>query len=288
MLQVAFLHNDFYAEYVVIDGKDTKCRERRRVGDGGRLGRRDVGNVIGRRGVAGNRRGLELERKDGGVDARQVEGPAGRVLARRQRERHEVDAGVRERLVGLVGHDLVEDGADARVGAVVAVEHELGGLQGRKSLLLCAGEAAGETAVLGGVGNDPREELAGVVERKTDLLRLGRRRDRDVLVAGELELLNEVLVGLRGELLALVLIEIDVIAPQRGLEGRRADTGKVGLVLKLKRDAELVVLHISRGLNPREPILSHGSRLYLRASSNSAEILGPTVVKSLNVLHSLA
>ena len=66
------------------------------------------------------------------------------------------------------------------------VQHELGGLQGRKSLLRRAGEATRETAVLGGVGDDPRKELTGMVERESYLLGLGRRRDRDVLITSKL------------------------------------------------------------------------------------------------------
>ena len=272
---------------VVIYGKATKCRKRRRVSDRGGLGSSDVGNVGRHGGVAGLRRGLERQGEHRRIDARHVERARGRVLARRQRERHEVDAGIGVRLVGLVRHDLVVDRAHTNVSAIVAVEHELGVEEGRERLGRRARVAAGELAVGGRVGNDPREHLRGVVERKADLLRLARGANRDVLVARELDLLDEVLVRLRRELLALVLVEVDVIGPESRVEGGRRDAGDVRVIVKLKGDAELVVLHIL-GLKPQGPILSHGIRLYLRASRNSAKILCPTVVKSLNVLHSLA
>ena len=100
----------------------------------------------------------------------------------------------------------------------------------------------------GRVGDDPREHLRGVVERKADLLRLARGANRDVLVARELDLLDEVLVRLSRELLALVLVEVDVISPESRVEGGRRDAGDVRVIVKLKGDAELVVLHWK---NPR-------------------------------------
>jgi hypothetical protein len=79
-------------------------------------------------------------------------------------------------------------------------------VQGRSTL-------EGIAVVNVGIGlNDPDELLAGVVEVELDLVR--RRSNR--LVTGVLELLNEVLVGVLGELSALVSIQEDEVNIDRG------------------------------------------------------------------------
>ena len=67
--------------------------------------------------------------------------------------------------------------------------------------------APGEVIAL----NNPSEELDGVVEAHPDLV--GNRRDG--LLARELELFNEVLVGVLSHLPALIRVEVDVIDEQR-------------------------------------------------------------------------
>lgn len=69
------------------------------------------------------------------------------------------------------------------------------------------GRASGEVIAL----NNPREELDGVVEAHPDLV--GNRRDG--LLTRELELLNEVLVGVLSHLPALIRVEVDVVDEQR-------------------------------------------------------------------------
>ena len=84
---------------------------------------------------------------------------------------------------------------------------------GTKSLEQSGGVDQGRAVVNVGIGlNDPDELLARVVEVQLDLV--GGRTDR--LVTSELDLLNEVLVGVLGHLAALIGIEEDVINIQRG------------------------------------------------------------------------
>jgi len=68
-----------------------------------------------------------------------------------------------------------------------------------------------------GIGlNNPDELLARVVEVQFDLV--GRRSDR--LIARELELLNEVLVGVLSHLAALIRVQEDVVNVQGGSNKR--------------------------------------------------------------------
>jgi hypothetical protein len=60
--------------------------------------------------------------------------------------------------------------------------------------------------------NNPHQLLAGVVEVELDLV--GRRTDR--LVTSELELLNQVLMGVLGHLAALISVEENVVNIERG------------------------------------------------------------------------
>jgi len=109
---------------------------------------------------------------------------------------------------GLRGATEGVDGVGESVDGVRVVE----GL-GTQSTVKCLAAVKGGTVVDVGVGLDnPDELLAGVVEVELDLVR--RRADR--LVTRELELLNEVLVGVLGHLTTLIRIEEDVVHVEGG------------------------------------------------------------------------
>ena len=128
---------------------------------------------------------------------------------------------------GLVGSTESVDRVGESIDGVRVVE----GL-GAQGAVEHAAAVQGGAVVDVGVGLDnPDELLAGVVEVQLDLI--GRRADR--LVAGELQLLNEVLVGVLGHLAALIRVEENVVHVQRGgnqglLVGRghRLHTGRAG------------------------------------------------------------
>ena len=104
---------------------------------------------------------------------------------------------------GLVGSTEGVDGVGESIDGILVVE----GL-GTQSAVKHAGPVKRGAVVDVGVGlYNPDELLAGVVEVQLDLV--GRRADR--LVAGELQLLNEVLVGVLGHLAALIRIEENVV-----------------------------------------------------------------------------
>ena len=112
--------------------------------------------------------------------------------------------GTRNSAIRAEGHHSVGEG----INGISVVE----GL-GTKSLEQSGGVDQGRAVVNVGIGlNDPDELLARVVEVQLDLV--GGRTDR--LVTSELDLLNEVLVGVLGHLAALIGIEEDVINIQRG------------------------------------------------------------------------
>ena len=117
----------------------------------------------------------------------------------------------RDEGVGARGLSLTtEDGDRGResIDGIGVVE----GL-GSKNLVQGRSTLQGIAVVNVGIGlNNPDELLAGVVEVELDLV--GRRSNR--LVAGVLELLNEVLVGVLGELSALVSIQEDEVNVDRG------------------------------------------------------------------------
>jgi len=93
----------------------------------------------------------------------------------------------------------LEDGAVPRIGVV-------------ERLLAVVRIHSGSVATNEVVAlNDPRKELHGVVEVHAELV--GRGRDR--LLASELELLDEVLMRVLGELAALIRVEVDVIYEER-------------------------------------------------------------------------
>ena len=109
---------------------------------------------------------------------------------------------------GLLGTTEGVDGVGESVNGVRVVE----GL-GAQSAVEHAGTVQGGAVVDVGVGLDnPDELLAGVVEVQLDLVR--RRANR--LVAGELQLLNEVLMGVLGHLAALIRVEENVVDVQGG------------------------------------------------------------------------
>ena len=142
----------------------------------------------------------------------------------------------------------------------------------RQCLLGGSGVPSGELAVLGGIGDDPCEELGGVVEAETDLLGLGGGCDGDVFVSRELNLFNKVLMGLRGKLGPFRLVQVDVVRPQGGVQsGSGLDTREVGEILELESYAELMVLHMD---TPAFAVFRRGSRLYLKPSVEFRRIPG--------------
>jgi len=165
----------------------------------------------------------------------------------------ELDLGRNDRIV--TGHALdtrdgvprLEDGAVPPVGVV-------------EGLLTLEGLDDGIIAADEGITlNNPDELLARVVEVELDLV--GGRRDG--LRTRELELLDEVLVGDRGEAATLIRVEVDVVDIERGGdEARGGDTvadlvrggTAVGIVeaevvegLELEVDLDLGVLEGNEG-----------------------------------------
>jgi len=114
-----------------------------------------------------------------------------------------------------------------------------------------AGGAVNERVTL----DNPHELLYGVVEVQLDLV----ARAGDRLGTGELQLLNQVLVGLLGEPASLLRVEVHVVDVQRGsrqgLDGRgrgRSSRGQlvvaaVDPLLELHVDTHLVVLEGNQG-----------------------------------------
>jgi len=132
---------------------------------------------------------------------------------------------------------------DALRGEVIRVVERLAAVDLRDEHLVR--RAVDERVAL----DDPHELLDRVVEVELDLV--GRRRDR--LGTRELELLNQVLVGLLGKAATLLRVQVDVVDVQRrGRERLDADRGRrrrqqlvvraVDPLLELHVDAHLVVL----------------------------------------------
>jgi hypothetical protein len=166
----------------------------------------------------------------------------------------ELDLGRHDRVVASqalnTGHGVtrLQHGAIPPIGVVVA-------------LLALEGVDGGIGAVNKGITlNNPHELLARVVEVHLDLV--GRAGDR--LTAGELQLLNQVLVRDLGEAAALIRVEVDVVNIQgRRDQARRGHTvtdgvlvrgrgrgvvkAQVGELLKLQPDLDLVVLEGNQG-----------------------------------------
>ncbi len=149
-----------------------------------------------------------------------------------------VTGGVTERATREDVHD------DALRGEVVGVVERLAAIDLRDEVLV--GRAVDERVTL----DNPHELLNRVVKVQLDLVGGGR----DGLRTRELELLDEVLVGLLGEPAALLRVQVDVVDVQgrrsQGLDGRRRRSravpdlvvGAVDPLLELNVDAHLVVL----------------------------------------------
>ncbi len=178
-----------------------------------------------------------------------------------------VDAGgVRDVCVVLVGLDKIKVLAVAGLESVVAVKLELccvdgvHGVFATKGVFLDDGDVeelvVDNSARLGGVvgplveslGNlveldSPDKLLDGVIEVEARFV----RRVGDGLLAGVLQLLDEVLVLDLCESSALLGVEVHVVDPERGVgqaEGSRVGIRdiKVGEVVELDVDLDLVVL----------------------------------------------
>ena len=227
-----------------------------------------------RRLVEANRvvRERELERRV--VNARHVARATGLVVLGVERERVDIDADRGDVRVVLERLDQVEVLALTLREPVVAVKLDLADNRGvlagealdrrdriarlrRRTVkpvrvverllalvLVHAAVAGNERVTL----DDPDELLARVVERHLDLV--GRRCDR--LIARELELLNEVLVGDLGEAAALLRVEVDVVNIERrrdearGIDAvddrRLVGPAEVAELVELKVDLDLMVL----------------------------------------------
>jgi len=118
---------------------------------------------------------------------------------------------------------------------VVAVEQQLGRVNGSELVGRLALLPGVEHAVLVLVCHHPCQVLDGVVEVQAHVLALLRGvADRHVLVAGELQLLDEVLVRVLCIALALVAVEVDVVAVEScGGRVGAVDAGNLACVLKV-------------------------------------------------------
>jgi len=109
---------------------------------------------------------------------------------------------------GLGGSTESVDGIGKSIDGIRVVE----GLS-TKGLVEDIATLEGRAIINVGIGlNNPDELLARVVKVQLDLV--GRRSDR--LITRELELLNEVLVGVLGHLAALIRVQEDVVNVQGG------------------------------------------------------------------------
>jgi hypothetical protein len=216
----------------------------------------------------------------GVVDAREVAGTSGLVLLGLEREGVRVHTGVGAASVVVVGLHLVEVLTLLLLETVLAVKHELEGVEGTNGLLgeLRGGatsadgeegravEGGRDEAVAvdgghvglegdvvgvggevpqgrrrGGVGEAPRELLHGVVVGQANLL---GGTSVDGVGTSVLHLLDEVLVTLLGEAAALLGVEVDVVGPHLEDGGVQVG-GHVGREVNV--DAHLVVLEGDEG-----------------------------------------
>ncbi|ABT16413.1 hypothetical protein ATCV1_z279R [Acanthocystis turfacea chlorella virus 1] len=222
-------HTGHHAEHVVVLGVDVEVGE----GNGGVGGHglalaQAVGHV-GDHVVGVHGGGLVGQGQGGVINAREVASAAGLATGRLERERVQVHAGRDHGAHGLVGLHLVEVRALAAGETVLAVELDLGRVQGGQ--LLVEGGGVG-SVTNGGVGVDadvgqggvaavrvvraggevPGQVLGGVVEVHADVLAgLGGGGDGGSLGAGELQLLDQVLVGQLGEASALLGVQENVV-----------------------------------------------------------------------------
>jgi hypothetical protein len=151
---------------------------------------------------------------------------------------------------------------------------------GTKSAVEDSTGIEGRAVVNVGIGlNDPDKLLAGVVEVELDLVRGRAHR----LIAGKLDLLDKILVGVLSHLAALISVEEDIVDIEGGSNkgllvslgnrlGASRDTGGKGLDspealtdgAEIKVDLDFVVLY--------EPLIPSLSR-YLSAFSFRSTIL---------------
>ena len=143
------------------------------------------------------------------------------------------------------GHGVarLQDGAVEPVGVVEG----LGALVGANDRLVAGHE--------GITLDNPHQLLGGVVEVQLDLVGGGGHR----LTTGELELLDQVLVGDLGEAAALIRVQVDVVDIQGGRDqAGRGDTAGDGVargvvedqvleLVELQPDLDLVVLEGNQG-----------------------------------------
>jgi len=245
------------------------------------------------------------------------------VLLRLQGEGVHIDTNSGDVGVVLVRLDQVEVLALALIKSIVAVELDLGShnrVVARQALNTGHGVARLQhraippigvvvallalVGVDGGIGavyeritlNNPHELLARVVEVHLDLVGRGGHR----LTAGELELLNQVLVRDLGEASALIRVQVDVVNIQGrrdqargghtvtdGVLVRRRGGGvveaQIGQLLELQPDLDLVVLEGDQGQSKTrvaaEPELQGNVQSVLRgARGNLVEGVGLRVV----------
>ncbi len=207
----------------------------------------------------------------------------------------------------LVGTAESVDGVGEGVESVGVVE----GL-GAEGAEEDAGGVEGGAVVDVGVGlDDPDDFLAGVVEVELDLVGGGA----DGLVAGELELLDEVFVGILCHLAALVGVEENIVNIERrgdegllvgggdgygaGCEGEALDRPEaLADGAEIQIDLDFVILHIHeyrcfRNIywlpvrRSAHEMLPRG-RVHLRPSSELIRLLRPITVYSLNLSHILS
>ena len=170
------------------------------------------------------------------INAGEVASSGGLATSGLEGEGVQVDASGHVGADGLVGLHLVEVRALAGGETVLAVQLQLGGVQHGEALVVGLGVGniaqgvvagvqvghGGVLAVAGGTGlvEVPRQVLGGVVQVQTDVLAgLAGGGGGGGLSAGELQLLNQVLVGQLGEAGALLCVQEDVVNPHGHLGG---------------------------------------------------------------------
>jgi len=299
-------HSTHNSQNVVVHRVDADLGTQRRAN--GVVGQGDVQGRIVNTGEVAGAAGLVLlglERK--GVHVDTDSGDVGVVLVRLDQVEVlaftlvksvmavELDLGRHDRVVARqalhTGHGVarLQHGAIPPIGVVVA-------------LLALVGVDGGIRAVNKRITlNNPHELLARVVEVHLDLVGRGGHR----LTAGELQLLNQVLVRDLGEAAALIRVQVDVVNIQgRRDQARGADTvtdgvqvraasggvikAQVGELLKLQPDLDLVVLEGNQGQRKTrvaaEPELQRNVQSVLRgARGNLVEGVGLRVVRAGSV-----
>lgn len=217
--------------------------------------------------------GVESERESRVIDAAEVAGTRGLVLLRLESKGVHVDVLGGHTGVVLVGLHKAEVRTGAVGHTVVTVEEDLRRseglgegdslIRGRGGVLpgglVSTNGVHGEVEVillilslLGAV--HPDKLLNGVVEVHAELLSAagGTVVRGDGLITGELELLNEHLVGYLGEAATLIGVKVDVIDPERAVSNLLVASGNVTEdevlnLLEINVDLDLVVLEGNEG-----------------------------------------